>query len=93
MVSKAKSSILTDLYYLFAYPYLKYCSGVWANTHTTKLECLNVTERKIIRIIYNLEPFSNTDKYVQILTILICVFLCTNSLNQLCLNHLKMVLK
>ena len=44
-------SILLMLYNTLILPYLNYCNIVWANTHRTKLKCLYLLQKRIVRII------------------------------------------
>ncbi len=45
------TEILRTMYYAHIYPHLQYCNPIWANTQATHLNCINLTHKKIIRII------------------------------------------
>ena len=53
----------TALYYSLVYPYLTYCSTVWASTYVTNLNRIFLLQKRAVRAITNsnsLGPFSST---------------------------------
>ena len=54
-----------SLYYTLVLPYYNYCNIVWASGHTVLLEKLAVTQRKVLRCIYNLKWNANVDFIVR----------------------------
>ena len=56
-----KSSLLT-LYYTFAYPYFLYCIHVWGRTYPSYLKTLEVTQKKLIRLITFSKYRAHTEK-------------------------------
>ena len=45
---KLNKSILLNLYYSFAHPYLIYCNHVWGNTYPTNLKKYCIAEKKLV---------------------------------------------
>ena len=45
------TSLLLNLYYAFAYPYLIYCNMNWASNYPTVLDKLNILQKRLIRLI------------------------------------------
>ena len=44
---------LQSLYYALFLPYINYCLEIWGSTHVSKLECLNILQKRAIRLICN----------------------------------------
>ena len=44
---------LQSLYYALFLPYINYCLEIWGSTHVSKLECLNIVQKRAIRLICN----------------------------------------
>ncbi len=57
MLYRAKKFFSSDLLYLIyctlILPYLSYCCEVWGNNYKTRLQCINVLQKRAIRIIGN----------------------------------------
>ena len=51
---------MVNLYYSFVYPYFMYCVHVWGKTYVTNLECLNIMQKSIVRIIAGVSPKEHT---------------------------------
>ena len=49
-------NVLLSIYYSLIHPYLSYCNLIWASTYCTRLNCLIILQKRIIRIICNV-PF------------------------------------
>ena len=61
---------LLSLYYSFIYPYFTYCIHVWGSAYKTRLQKLQILQKKIIRIISGVPPRSLTDPLYSDLKIL-----------------------
>ena len=48
------------LYYTLIYPYLSYCNIVWASNFTSRLNSLHVSQKRSIRILFNIPPSSSS---------------------------------
>jgi len=74
ILSKAKHvlprSAMVSLYYTLAYPYLMYCNEVWGCVQPSKLLKLNISQKKIIRIICNADYLDHTNNMFKELCIL-----------------------
>ena len=42
---------LITLYYSFIYPFINYCISVWGNTNQTYLKCVEMAQKRSVRII------------------------------------------
>ena len=49
--SKINISIAKTIYYTIAFPYLNYCCTAWSSAHTSHLQILSSTQRRLIRLI------------------------------------------
>ena len=56
------SSVIKDIYYTLVYPHLIYCNLVWAGTSQNHLENLVLLQKKVIRIICNVEYLAHTNE-------------------------------
>jgi len=54
--------VLLNLYYSLIYPYLSYCSIVWASNYANRLNKLNLLQKRAIRVIDRAPPKSHTDQ-------------------------------
>ena len=65
IICKAKKALnkstLLNLYNVFVYPHLSYCTMVWGSTYQTTLNKVIIIQKKIIRIISN-APFLHPTK-------------------------------
>ena len=52
---------LLSLYYTLIYPYLTYCNQVWGSTYKYSIDTLAKLQKKAVRIICSVKPFSHTD--------------------------------
>ena len=48
------------LYYSLIYPYLSYCNIVWASNYTSRLKSLHISQKRSIRILFNIPPSSSS---------------------------------
>jgi Reverse transcriptase (RNA-dependent DNA polymerase) len=53
--------VLLNLYYSLIYPYLSYCSIVWASNYANRLHKLHLLQKRAIRVIARVPPRSHTD--------------------------------
>ena len=64
MMTKAKRALnknaLITLYYSFVYPYFTYCNQVWGCTYDTNLGGLFVLQKRVIRVISNINRRQST---------------------------------
>ena len=64
ILSKARTvlnkTVLINLYYTFAYPYLLYCNIIWGNTYPITNNKLLIIQKRLIRIITNSPYRANT---------------------------------
>ena len=60
------------LYYTFIYPYIGYCNIVWGNTFTLHISKLQILQKRIVRMIDNLNYRDHTYRSFQKLKILKC---------------------
>ena len=58
-----KKTVLYQLYNLFVFPYLIYCSEVWGTASNIHLQPLIKLQKKIIRII-NFSPYNSPTKLI-----------------------------
>ena len=49
--NKIPPSIARLIYYNIAHPHLIYCNIVWSSTYPTNMRCLQVAQKKIVRVI------------------------------------------
>ena len=91
-------SLLT-MYYSLILPYLMYCSEVWGLAYKTNLDCLRLTQNKVVRLVLNsrktsisnnklyknvnLMPFANIVKY----KILCCMHMATKNMLPITLSE------
>ena len=52
---------LLSLYYILIFPYLTYCNQVWGSTYKYNIDTLTKLQKKAVRIICSVKPFSHTD--------------------------------
>ena len=52
---------LLSLYYTLIYPYLTYCNQVWGLTYEYNIDTLTKLQKKAVKIICSVKPFSHTD--------------------------------
>ena len=52
---------LLSLYYTLIYPYLTYCNQVWGSTYKYSIDTLTKLQKKAVRLICSVKPFSHTD--------------------------------
>ena len=79
------------MYNSIAYPYLIYCNIIWASAFTSNLNCLRVSQKKLIRFIMKKRRDAHTTPLFKELNVLklhdICKLCCLNfvykSLNNL----------
>ena len=50
---KLNEKALQSIYYALFYPYMNYCLEVWGITNSSKLHCLNILQKRAIRLICN----------------------------------------
>ena len=89
--NKITRSIGRLVYNSIAYPYLTYCNIIWASAFTSNLNCLRVSQKKLIRFILKKRRDVHTTPLFKVLNILkfddICKLCCLNfvykSLNNL----------
>ena len=70
--NKVSKNIAKLIYYSIAFPYLNYCSIVWSSAHSTFLQSLFCTQKKLIRLIMKKErrtPSSNLFNQLKVLKI------------------------
>lgn len=58
---KLPSAVRTQLYYSLIYPYLSYCSIVWASTYASRLRKLLLLQKRAVRTITGAAWYSHTD--------------------------------
>ncbi len=46
---------LVMLYDSLFVPYLSYCSEIWGNTYKTNINCVYVLQKKVLRIVCNVD--------------------------------------
>ena len=63
MKSKLNNDALKILYLTMVFPYLNYCAEVWGNTYPTKLNHLEVLQKRCIRLLSNLKFRDHTSKH------------------------------
>ena len=61
---------LLSLYHTFVYPYLHYCIHVWGKAYNTHLNDLVVLQNKAMRIISDVPPRTNMDRFYVEMSIL-----------------------
>lgn len=61
--NKLSRSALKILYNAFIYPYLTYCILLWGHCPNSHLNCLHVSQKRAIRLIFNLKPYSHTRSF------------------------------
>ncbi|ESN90682.1 hypothetical protein HELRODRAFT_166387 [Helobdella robusta] len=77
--SSTKSNInsaLRTFYYTFIYPYLTYCITLWGNSPKSHLNNLILSQKRSIRLIFNLKPDSHTKPFFLAKKILPVNFIC-----------------
>ena len=52
---------LLSLYYTLNFPNLTYCNQVWGSTYKYNIDTLTKLQKKAVRIICSVKPFSHTD--------------------------------
>ena len=62
--------ILLKLYYTLIYPYLCYCIELWGSSNSTALNSVFIVQKKVIRVINNLDYFASTNRSFSELKIL-----------------------
>ena len=86
------TNVLTKLYYAFCYPYLLYGILVWGKAYKTNLQPLQITQKRLLRIITKSEYLANTAplykrlkimKIFEIYKLRICTFVYLYTLNAL----------
>ena len=48
------------LYYSLIYQYLSYCNIVWASNYTSRLKSLHISQKRSIRILFDIPPSSSS---------------------------------
>ena len=64
VISKARNlgkEALLSLYYTLIFPYLTFCNQVWGSTFKYNLNALSKLQKKAIRIICSMKPYSHTE--------------------------------
>ena len=54
---------MINMYYCFVYPYFQYCNEVWGNAYSTHLNRLNLLQKRVIRLIANVDRHHHTDQF------------------------------
>ena len=52
---------MINMYYCFVYPYLQYCNEVWGNAYSTHLNRIKLLQKRVIRVIANVDKYYHTD--------------------------------
>ena len=52
---------MVTLYWSLFLPYLTYCCEIWGNTYATNVNCIYVTQKKVVRIIHHEERLAHTN--------------------------------
>lgn len=75
------------VYSSLVYPSLLYCSAVWGGAYQTYTQSLFITQKKLLRIMFNCNPYEHTNPYFQqhkilkvhdIIHLQTCLFVYTN---------------
>ena len=53
--------IASQWYYTLIFPYLTYCNQVWGSTYKYNIDTLTKFQKKAVKIICSVKPFSHTD--------------------------------
>ena len=61
------SSIRIKLYYSLVHPYLSYCNMVWASTYVTRLHRVNILQKELFVLLWELHMALTLPAYSSIL--------------------------